>query len=98
MSASPMSFTERISSVSVAGPASYSQATPPVVAVPGLKHILRLIDVSITGGYIAKGTVGADGKVTVRVYQVSTTTGLLIEVANATNLSGETITVVASGV
>lgn len=84
---------------SVAGPASYNQATGVVISVPNLKHILEVRHVRITGSYIAKVTaVGVDAKVTVKVYQVSTTTGLLVEVANATNLSAETITVNVAGI
>jgi hypothetical protein len=91
---------KKIAVVSAAGPSSYATGGFSV-RVPELNRIDTVIWAFITGGYKIGGLTISGNAVTVVVHQYNypaTSAGPATEVAAATDLSGQTVTLAVIGV
>jgi hypothetical protein len=91
---------KKIAVVSAAGPSSYTTGGFSV-RVPELNRIDTVIWAFITGGYKIGGLTVSGNAVTVVVHYYNfpaTSAGPSTEVPSATDLSGQTVTLVAIGV
>lgn len=87
----------RVEARSVAGTGDYQSGSQPTVTVPELINIEETISVEITGGYKANAVSVSGNTVTYAVYQSAGSAAAFAEVSDATDLSGETVTVTAEG-
>jgi len=88
-----------IAKATSAGPSSYS-AGGFTVTVSDLRKVEAVLFVGANAGYICEPASMSDNTVTVKVYYFdydATADGAAIEVANATDLSGVTFTVIVVG-
>lgn len=92
---------KQTTTTTASGPASYDQSSRPTITASDLTAIEDSISADISGGYDADVVSVSGNTATVEVYDANygaASVGPLIEVANGTDLSSETITYTASGV
>jgi len=90
---------KKIVAHSTAGPSSYATGGFSVT-IPELNHIHSILCAFITGGYKIGGLTVSGNSVTVVVHHYNypaTSAGPAVEVSAGTNLSGQTVTLIAIG-
>lgn len=91
---------KKIVSVSASGSSSYSSTSGESVTVNELNRVDAVLFAHITGGYKVGSLSTSGNTVTIHVYYYdydAAADGVAVEVADATDLSGQTITLVCIG-